>query len=301
MKTRSLSFTLAVVALASVAAPLHAQLLVTGLNNPAVITFNETVGNVVRFGGENPAGRGSIHEPDAWDYRANGGYVALSSHAWYSHHASYAPTGFGADANGDGDTSDAFGVGYTGLTTLRGGSDSGSFAVLGANNWGLGLAAGNLATPWANGIITLRIQNTTGATVTDWSFFADVWYASQNGGSNPGILTFSWSTGDFTNNASFTNFASRTSTKTTDSSGDAVRTDASQWSDQLSLGDSFSATVLNGEYLYIQFNADRPNGGAGASWVLDNLTVTAVPEPSAFALLLGAGALGGVALRRRRR
>lgn len=39
---------------------------------------------------------------------------------------------------------------------------------------------------------------------------------------------------------------------------------------------------------------------SGADWAIDNITVSAIPEPSAFAAVAGLGVLGAVALRRRR-
>lgn len=151
-----------------------------------------------------------------------------------------------------------------------------------------------------NGTLTLRIQNTTGGTVTDWSFFADAWYASTG---TTATLTFAYST----DNVNFTTFDTRTSTATTSAfNGATTRLDTTQWSSQQKFGDSFSATVLDQEYLYISFTTHNNGVGAGgfqagAHWILDNLAITAIPEPSAFALLFGVGALGAVALRRRRR
>jgi hypothetical protein len=64
-------------------------------------------------------------------------------------------------------------------------------------------------------------------------------------------------------------------------------------------------TWANNTSLYVQFAfwRDIPGGSTGSSPVLtiDNVSFTAVPEPSAYAALLGALALAGVALRRRMR
>ena len=65
----------------------------------------------------------------------------------------------------------------------------------------------------------------------------------------------------------------------------------------------FSATLdLSGagsQQLFLRFNNFRPANTE--SWpVLDNVSITAVPEPSAYAALLGGLSLAAVALRRRR-
>lgn len=40
--------------------------------------------------------------------------------------------------------------------------------------------------------------------------------------------------------------------------------------------------------------------GTGVDWAVDNISVSAIPEPSSFAFIVGLGAVGMVALRRRR-
>jgi hypothetical protein len=64
------------------------------------------------------------------------------------------------------------------------------------------------------------------------------------------------------------------------------------------LTDSLDATgIANGQDLWIRIAAS----GSGTSSLIDNLSVTAVPEPSTYALMGGFVALGLVMLRRRLR
>lgn len=66
---------------------------------------------------------------------------------------------------------------------------------------------------------------------------------------------------------------------------------------------SFSSTLdisgAGSQQLFLRFNNFRPANTE--SWpALDNVAITAVPEPSTYAAILGALVLGAVALRRRR-
>ena len=61
-----------------------------------------------------------------------------------------------------------------------------------------------------------------------------------------------------------------------------------------------SGVPANADTLFLEFNlAVGAEVGAGGAVILDNFSVTAIPEPSVFAALLGLLALGFVAARRR--
>lgn len=62
---------------------------------------------------------------------------------------------------------------------------------------------------------------------------------------------------------------------------------------------TFDISGAGAQQLFLRFNNYRPS--STESWtVIDNVSVSAVPEPASAAALVGALALGGVALRRRR-
>jgi hypothetical protein len=65
-------------------------------------------------------------------------------------------------------------------------------------------------------------------------------------------------------------------------------------SDIATIGETFTA----GQTITLRMNS---GAAAGSNFALESFTITAVPEPSSFAALLGLGALGFVATRRRGR
>lgn len=142
---------------------------------------------------------------------------------------------------------------------------------------------------FAPGTLTLRIQNTTGSTVTSWALGYDLWVNNDQGRSNSFNLSYS------TDNSSFsiiglTGVSAYTSIAAADLLG---------WHNVGTAADSVSATVANNGFLYMRWSgADVGGSGSRDEFGLDNVSVRAIPEPVTCALF-GAGALLWV-LRRKR-
>ena len=135
----------------------------------------------------------------------------------------------------------------------------------------------------------LRIQNNTGATVTDWTIGFDL-YGGENSDSDRSTLYYGFASsnsvipGDLT----YSNFGSHAITNTGDEAN---------LSFQLGVSESFSASVANGDYLVIALTQTHQNSGSLIG--LDNFSVTAIPEPGTLALV--GIALGSLLLFRKRR
>jgi hypothetical protein len=110
---------------------------------------------------------------------------------------------------------------------------------------------------WRDANLTLKIRNTTGATVTSWNLGLDAWGLGSGGGSTEFRLQVS------TDNSSFTDVL------TQPVSGDATYTSLGT----LSASD-VSATVANGDFLYVRYLYSA--GGTGNGFAMDNLTIQAV-------------------------
>ncbi|MGC9452696.1 MAG: hypothetical protein ACP5I4_14755 [Oceanipulchritudo sp.] len=271
--------------LALSALPLSAQLSITTGTQSTTIDFQSHVGfdgnpdtsvgdNVFKFG----TGYFRVlveRESSTWSSTWNLSEWGLSADGW-SWWASNLDTGMGTgipsqlgDYNNDGDLDDV-------LNTIN------AVAIVDRLDLGIGDAGDNVISvgdtlngAWRDYSLTLRVVNNSGATISDWSVDVDTWHASSD--SNVSTISLAWST----DNSNFTEFDSYVGTNT-----GGVLTPAAE---PLSAG--FSATVANGEDLYIRLGSIRVSGNSGSRLVFDNWTVTAAggggPTPATPVLAIG--------------
>lgn len=264
----------------------YGSLVISSLETPSVIDFQSNVGwtendnnaadNVFKF--STGLQRDMIErESFAW---GNGDNWGFSADAWQYMNTSInggAPTGF-ENFNGDADLLDDASV----LNALN----LAQHSIFGTNNWGV-ILSGTLGTnegdnAWSNSYLTLRIQNTTGIAVNEWSFTMDAWMNDASG-NNFSNLTLQYST----DNTSFTTFDT------------VVGAATSGWASQGSIGGAIDVTVENNGFLYVKIDSLRVAGNNGTGFAFDNIAVTAVPEPSTWAFIIGFPLLGLLIYRRK--
>ncbi|MEM9660136.1 MAG: hypothetical protein AAF961_17365, partial [Planctomycetota bacterium] len=127
-------------------------------------------------------------------------------------------------------------------------------------------AANNL-TP---GAITLRVVNDTGAAVDDWMVEFDLFFLNIGHRSHRFDLSFS------TDDVSYLDVAGALPNSDTTA-------DASPVWDATNLSRTIKAHVEHGDSLYLKWSTGVESGLAGYDeFALNNVSVTAVPEPTAF-------------------
>lgn len=249
------------------AGSLSAQMSITALNTEVIVDFDSSLSGVNN--GTFAAG-GIVASPSAGQ---------LDSDAWRVTGLSAGDTTFGGD--------------FTGASFTRGTSTGGvtaqgmwAFDTAGTGgNWTLGIQpGGNDFTP---GSITLRVQNNTGGTVSQWDLAYDLFIFNDQNRSNS--WNWAWSTDDI----SYTTIDTFSSAQGGDGSP--------SWNmatDPEALG--VNASVTDGGFLYLQWFGDYVAGSGGRDeFAIDNISVTAVPEPAAGALLFGLAGLILISCRRR--
>ncbi len=288
MKPHSL-ITLGTASLLAFTTTSPAALVFTSASQSTTIDFQSNLG-FTPPGGTDPVGD-NVFKAGTGNHRmlmenASGSWTGgsdfgLSADAWsWSAGSLNLGTGTGArtlfgDFNNNSDLGDNLGginaVAYSDRGTLGIGT-AGDMAYVIGNN-----AA---SAPFRDYTMTLRVLNDSGSNISNWSMSLDTWYLDD--ASNPYNVAISYST----DNTSFTSIDGYTTSNTST----ALVADA--------LGGSFTASVDDGEYLYLQLSTLRPNGGSGARVVLDNWNVSAIPEPSTYALLAAGLAVLMTARRR---
>jgi hypothetical protein len=243
----------------------RADLVVSSVSTPVAITFDSTLTDVNN--GEY-LGEGFHSSP------SNG---QLDSDSW-AVDAESATLSFGGTAGpggvfGNGQFGDPIGVNVGGLW---------SFDVGGGNST-LGVQPhGSHFTP---GSITLRVRNDTGMTITSWSVAYDIF--SFNDSSRSTSVDFSYAVGT-TTPGSFTSVPLLEFDSPPES-------DSAAWSGPTTKSTVIADSVASGSHLFLRWTFNTSNQGAPANIqdevALDNISVTAVPEPGAvqFGAVLCAG------------
>ena len=247
-----------------------AQLQVSDPATKITITFDSTISGVINGqftgGGFQPTPSTGQLDSDAW-----------------------AITGWSNGTLAFGGTQTTASTDYTRGTTTEAVSSGGIYAFGTTNQMLMIQPVGDDFTP---GTMTLKIQNTTGAAVSSWDLAYDLYVRNDQLRSNS--FNFSYST----NNTSYLT----TGLVASDPLFAYTSTEAAGTDTGLNLIGmpmaSIAATVENNEFLYIRWSgADVGGSGSRDEFAIDNLSVTAVPEPGTA--VLGVVALLGF-LRRRR-
>lgn len=244
---------------------LKSAMVIPALNSPVTVDFdNDLPGvNAGAF-----AGTGLVAEPSAGQ---------LNSNAWRITGVRPGDTTFGGD--------------HTDVSFTRGLSTGGVLAGglyafdVGGGNRTLGIQPHGQG-DFIPGAITLRIQNNTGGTVNSWDLSYDLFVLNDQNRSHS--FDWAWSTDDVT----YTNLHEYVSPQGADALG---------WSNVASpAASNLSASVVDGGYLYLQWAGAYVAGSGGYDeFAIDNISVTAIPEPATAALLVGG--LGLLLVVRRRR
>jgi hypothetical protein len=233
---------------------LNAQVVISTFNSPVTVDFDSGLAGVNNGAF---AGTGIVAAPAAGQ---------LDSDAWRVTGLSAGDTTFGGD--------------FTAASFTRG-SSTGGITASGLHAFDVG--GGNLTMgiqPALNdfnpGTITLRIQNNTGGTVNTWDLSYDLFVFNDQNRSHS--WDWAWSTDDIT----YTNLHQYASPAGGDTAPVA-------WSNVASPSASnLSASVVDGGYLYLQWSGqDLGLSGGRDELAIDNVSVTAVPEPATGALLVG--------------
>lgn len=159
-------------------------------------------------------------------------------------------------------------------------------------NRSLGIQPGG--SDWAPGTLTLRIRNSTGATVGSFDIAYNVYVRNDQGRANSFNFSHSTDGSAFTSESSL----NLTSTATADGSPQFVAQSRSITVSGLSVAD--------GGFFYLRWSgADVSGGGFRDEFALDDIVITAigvpVPEPETYALVAGVGLVGFGLWRRTRR
>ncbi len=269
---------LPLLALVVLAATAPAQIVFNSPTGTETITFDGNVANVIRFVPPiTEAGVVGLAESDYWGISyENGRFLFISNGVtgqWPGQISGFSNP-FTADLNNNGHTDQRF----DNFQMSPADSPAG-----GVGDYALRFDSGT----WADKGYLLKIVNNSGVAISEWSLALDTWFDDNSSGSSTIRLAWATTYSAFDNpsgnelalSAGWTEVGSRTSTN----SGAGM-------SSMATIGGSFTASVADGGSLYVAFLYDQ--SGAGNAFYIDNLSITAVPEPTAAAtLLLGLGAL----------
>jgi hypothetical protein len=258
------------------------------LNNTKTITFQEMIPNVLGYNAT--VSYGTIRETYnanftdqlilrslAWSVRASGVDIAGNGAGNW--------TPFAAEISNPPNTwENHFGV--PGHLAVRSSYDppgsgtwySTSLLPAGERAWAFGGG-------WLDHGATLRVLNNTGQTVPQWNFSMDLYHRDNDNMRSDFVLSYS------TDNSSYTTLWTFQGYNT-----------GGNWTPNLAPSVTINASIADGAYLYIRMESLRPGGtGSGGIWLFDNISLTAVPEPATFTVLLSAGVVLIASRRMQRR
>jgi hypothetical protein len=284
MKRKTMAFRLTLLTFAlGLASTATAQLVITQLGTTTTIDFDSATPGIYhpRTG---TGGTYNIMEPNSWQldnfnnnkgsgFLSNGVASSYDDVEGYQGQGNNSPTRFANDGNGNGQTNNE--IGFGGMAVYRPNQPEG--AGLTSNAFRLAIDG-----DYAENGQYFRILNNTGATVSAWTFTADLFIA-ESGANDFSIIQFSYavSNGDNPAAMTFTTFG----TPPTITSGLTL-----SGTPFFQLNSTVSATVDHGDYIVLAFRDLQPEHGSTV--FIDNIGVTAVPEPSSYALIgLGLAAL----------
>ena len=200
---------------------------------------------------------------------------------------SWAATGMSDGALAFGGTQTTAGTDYTRGTSAGNVVPGGFYAfTVGTGNNALGIQPGNA--DWTPGTLTLKIQNSTGKTVSSLIISYDIYVRNDQNMANS--FNFSHSANDST----YTSVGALdyTSTAAADGSPSWVQNPKNTTLTGLSIADN--------AFYYVRWGGDEVSGsGKMDEFALDNINLTPVPEPITWALVVFGGLMGGIQVVRR--
>lgn len=177
------------------------------------------------------------------------------------------------------------------------GSTSASDRALGfvSTNGGTGSGGSNY--------IGLQVTNSAGLTATSFTLAYDgeQWRRENNAAAHTLVVQYAFNAASVTDTGvTWTTISDLTFTSPIVGATTGAALDGNASANRATLSASTNATWLAGDNLWIRW-VDLNDSGNDHILAIDNVSLTAIPEPSTYAALFGALALAGVVLHRRRR